>query len=353
MLRLKQWVINLDRRRDRLDSFRAAHAGTPWATAERWPAIDGRSLVLTADLARRLAPNDFFWKKSVSGCALSHIGLWEQLIGDSEADAYLIFEDDARVSMTQRMNSTGASAADNDARVSMNYPAASPVPYAPPQDADIVYLGGILPHNRATIDRALAGLSPATNPFFRTGPTIHFCAYAYILTKAGARKLFDIIAARGGIYTSIDLLMSQNAGCPLNIYCYNPMIAGCSQDTDPAYQRADFNNMLRVDEFDSDIWNQAERWSEEEWSKHVRTPPAWAKKLGFQEVNPAILNHHIASDTIPIIVGTLPPELKRAIPLMELERDEDAWALIDLFDANVELREKYRRDLRKSIGIIE
>jgi GR25 family glycosyltransferase involved in LPS biosynthesis len=324
------WVINLDRRRDRLDSFYAAHRGTTWESAKRWAAVDGKALVMTPELAKQLEPNDFFWKKSVTGCALSHIGLWKKLAAepDGGAKTYLIMEDDARIQVP-----------------SLNFDEL-------PGDYDVVYLGGILPHNRPVVNKALSGLPPSMR-WVQVGSSIHFCAYAYVLSRAGARKLLAVLEARGGIYTSADLLICQNARPEgsLQIYMYNPMIAGCSQDNDPVYQKADFNNMLRVDAFDSDIWSNNERWREDEYGAYVRRVPAWAKKVGFNEINPGILNSIILNGQIPIIIGSLPTELKNAIPVHECAKDSDGWALIDMLERDIDMRNKYKEMLRKSIGI--
>jgi GR25 family glycosyltransferase involved in LPS biosynthesis len=318
------WVINLERRPDRLKTFRDAHRGTRWGDAERWPAVDGRQLDMSAELAKMLEPNDFFWKKSVAGCALSHIGLWKKLAAaDTTTDYYIILEDDVRVK-------------------------AADLPELPP-DFDIVYLGGILPHNRPVIERATRGID-ATVKWLRTGPTIHFCTYSYVLSRKGAQRLLDIVADRGGIYTSVDLIMTQNADV-LDIYCFHPMIAGCSQDDDPEYVNSDFNTMLRVDKFDSDIWNQTERWTEAEWRQFVRTVPGWAKKLSFYELNPSVLHGIIRDNIVPIVIGRLPSELTGAVPIEECVKDEDGWRLIDILDKDVELRGRYMATLRSSIGL--
>jgi hypothetical protein len=50
----------------------------------------------------------------------------------------------------------------------------------------------------------------------------------------------------------------------LNIYFTNPLTAGCFQDDDPVYCNSEFNDFSRVDKFDSDLWNNTERFSEEE-----------------------------------------------------------------------------------------
>jgi len=41
-------------------------------------------------------------------------------------------------------------------------------------------------------------------------------------------------------------------------------VAGCYQDDDPVYQKSTFNDFDRKDTFDSDLWNNTERFSEEE-----------------------------------------------------------------------------------------
>ena len=46
----------------------------------------------------------------------------------------------------------------------------------------------------------------------------------------------------------------------LDIYFLDPLVAGCYQDDDPTYKTSDFNNFNRVDGFDSDLWNNDERF---------------------------------------------------------------------------------------------
>jgi hypothetical protein len=87
------YVINLDRRKDRLQKFKDAHKNIK-DRVYLWKAIDGRTMTLTPDLVNCFRNNDFNWKKSVMGCALSHLGLWEKLANDKLAKTYLIMEDD-------------------------------------------------------------------------------------------------------------------------------------------------------------------------------------------------------------------------------------------------------------------
>jgi hypothetical protein len=41
-----------------------------------------------------------------------------------------------------------------------------------------------------------------------------------------------------------------------------PTVAGCYQDSDPVYQASKFNDFARIDTFDSDLWNNNERFFE-------------------------------------------------------------------------------------------
>lgn len=249
------WVINLDRRADRLERFKKNH---PDLTNRlmRLPAFEGTALSLTPRLARLFAPHDFNWKKPVMGCALSHLALWMQLINEKpEINTYLILEDDARLSPSWR--TAWEKAVDENAI---------------PGDWDVVYLGGILPPNRDAFEglgvekvnehvarvreNNIFGQMPANRYF-------HFCAYAYVLTRRGAEKIVDTLKARGGYWTSADHMMC-NIQNILNIYFLHPLVAGCYQDDDPVYQKSAFNDFSRVDKFDSDLWNNTERFSDEE-----------------------------------------------------------------------------------------
>ena len=69
--------------------------------------------------------------------------------------------------------------------------------------------------------------------------------------------------ARDGYYTSADHILCNPVDF-LNIYFFDPLIAGCFQDDDPSYANSQFNNFNRIDEFDSDLWNNDERFSKEE-----------------------------------------------------------------------------------------
>lgn len=242
------YVINLEHRKDRLERFKTnAHVKD---FAYVWKATDGRKLGMTADLARLFRDNDFKWKKSVMGCAISHMGLWEKLANDKLAKSYLIMEDDVRFREDW-------------------YAKWMSMAHSVPADADVIYLGGVLPPNKP----ALPSITESVNPYFAKvaannlfgGPQrryFHFCNYSYILTQSGARKLVQLIQQRG-IFTSGDHMI-VNHGDFLNIYFTTPLLTDCIQEDDPVYQKSQFNNFNRVDTFDSDIWNNVECFTQEE-----------------------------------------------------------------------------------------
>jgi len=246
------FAINLDRREDRKKSFIEHHPELK-GTLRRQPAYDGRAMKLGPYLARMFKPNDFHWKKAVMGCALSHLKLLNMLVNEPpDINAYCILEDDCRLEKGWQSKW---------ARIYPNLP----------DDWDCIYLGGVLPPNKpgftSVLERVAPGLSRiAPNQIFgQRKPTryFHFCTYAYVISKAGAKKILQSILESDGYSTSADHMMC-NPVDRMNNYVVDPLLAGASQDDDPIYQTADFNNFNRVDNFDSDLWNNDDRFSADE-----------------------------------------------------------------------------------------
>ena len=246
------FVINLDRREDRMEAFWSVHPELV-ERVNRVSAYDGRSLTLTPELRSLFKPNDFFWKKSVMGCALSHLSLWWKLVNEHpDIHNYLIFEDDAKLSVGWEETLSKSMA-------------------HIPEDYDVLYLGGILPPNRGGFEKLL---EPVTKYYSRIKPHqffgqptptryFHSCAYAYILSRNGAIKIMDALKEHNGYWTSADHIMCSPCD-KMNLYFLTTPVAGCFQDSDPAYANSDFNNFSRIDKFDSDLWNNDERFSAEE-----------------------------------------------------------------------------------------
>ena len=246
------YVINLDRRNDRMEKL-FTHNPELKGRVERLSAVDGRTMPLTPAIARLFKPHDFFWKKAIMGCALSHLMLWWQLANEKpEIENYLILEDDVKLQPGWEAKWEAAA------------------PYVP-DDYDVVYLGGILPPNRAGFEQ---NKEKVNNYISRVAPNqcfgqkmpnryFHWCNYAYVLSRKGAQKVLKILMDNDGYWTSGDHMVCNRVDV-LNHYFVDPLVAGCYQDDDPTYQTSAFNNFNRVDKFDSDLWSNDERFTSEE-----------------------------------------------------------------------------------------
>jgi GR25 family glycosyltransferase involved in LPS biosynthesis len=241
-------VINLKRRGDRLERFYDNHPGFNENVIVQ-EAYDGCALTLTPAMKRLFINNDFHWKKPVLGCALSHLKLWKKLAEDEdEIDNYLIMEDDVKFQPGWQ---------DIWEKASKEIP----------DDYDVLYLGGILPPNKDAYNSLIQAVNSYWSRirdhtlFGQASPNryFHVCNYSYILSKKGAKKILDNIIARGGYYTSADHMVCNQIDF-LNHYFLTPLVAGSYQDDDPKYANSQFNDFNRVDNFDSDLWNNNERF---------------------------------------------------------------------------------------------
>ena len=264
------WVINLNRRKDRMEKFNKNNAFMSEKVV-RFPAIEGSNLQLTPSITRLFSKHaeeakGIFWRKGVMGCALSHMSLWMKLLEDKkEIDTYLILEDDAIVSPT---------VIDIFHELSCKK--------AIPDDWDVIYLGGVLPPNREGFESAIEMVNPHVsrikeNTMFRGEPSryFHFCAYAYIIRRSGAEKLMKMCKDMDGCWAPADHLLC-NSHQILNIYFPYPLLAGCYQDNDPIYQTSAFNT-FKKEEYDSDLRN------DERFSVDAAAAAAAASKLDIKQ----------------------------------------------------------------------
>jgi hypothetical protein len=93
-------------------------------------------------------------------------------------------------------------------------------------------------------------------------PLFHFCAYSYLLTKAGAQKLIQYVTSLDGMpFSGCDHILGHAS---LKTYFTSPLLTTCFQEDDPVYVHSQFDQLQREDTFDSDIWNNKECFSVDE-----------------------------------------------------------------------------------------
>ena len=251
-------VINLDKRTDRWQRWLESNPKLAH-DAMRFSAVDGRTLRLTREIYGLFKANRFGWKKSVIGCALSHIGVWRKLANDKDSavDSYLILEDDM-IFTDEKWDEKWKS-----------------IKQHIPRDAELLYLGGVLPTNKAALTGVLEPINNywsiiKPNTLFGSSvplPLFHFCAYSYILTRSGARKLLDWFdKSSEKCFAEIDHVLGHPI-INLKKYVLSEMITGCFQELeDTTYRVADFNS-TSVKAYDSDICNNTECFGERDFQE--------------------------------------------------------------------------------------
>lgn len=243
----KIFVINLDTRKDRWESLCKAEPIIA-ALSERISAVNGKTLELTPSIKKLFKNNNFGWRKSVIGCAMSHINVWTE-IASSSGEYFLVLEDDVRFNPTQL-------------KLWSEYAANIP------QGADLLYLGGVLPSNTSVFPSVLESVNTywakiKPNKYFSPStplPIFHFCLYSYIISKSAAQK-FLYYLMNASMTTPVDHFV-VSAAINLNTFVAQPLIASCFQCEDPNYLNANFDSS--VSKFDSDIYNNLDSFEDDE-----------------------------------------------------------------------------------------
>jgi GR25 family glycosyltransferase involved in LPS biosynthesis len=95
MVKISVHYINMDRRTDRKEAvekeFKREHL-----EANRYAAFDGTTIKGGDPICEMFKGNKFNYRGGVMGAALSHIGLWRNLVA-SDDECFLIFEDDIKL----------------------------------------------------------------------------------------------------------------------------------------------------------------------------------------------------------------------------------------------------------------
>ncbi len=220
--RLEVKVINLDRRRDRWDSFctdaRDALSSKFFERFERVPAVDGLSLSMDASIHRTFRGNDFNYRRGMVGCALSHVAVWKQLAERDDA-IYLVLEDDARLSSGfegQLVEVCGSLAEEH-------------------RDFDVAFLGFFVWPQHEASESDKRNLSARLYPM-EWGKYVGGTS-AYLISSIGARRLLALVE-KEGIQEGIDWFIMRKARnlnvleCVPKIATAPLAVAGSRVDTD-------------------------------------------------------------------------------------------------------------------------
>ena len=210
----RAFVINLDRRQDRLRDFYDKLPASVSRLVERIPAVDGRALAPTPELKTLFRGNNFQYRRGAIGCALSHYALWQRIAGDDDPDCNtLVLEDDAFFC--------------EKALTFWNEEASRVIP----RGFDLIYTGGVSLADATLESFERDGRFPTpeqepyfeekVNPCFGT-PNVWFGTFSYVISQCGARALCRLIASRG-IHRAIDGFMLDNWQ-ELRVYATVPLV---------------------------------------------------------------------------------------------------------------------------------
>jgi len=314
----KVFIINLDTRKDR---WKTLCKEEPFITsiAERVSAVNGRTLKLTPYIYSLFRNNNFNWKKSVIGCNLSHINIWTKILSQKSGNLFLILEDDVRFIPSQ------LSTWDKYAETI-------------PSDAELVYIGGVLPPNRPGLNSVIEPINDfwgkiKPNQLFTGGPLLplfHFCTYSYIISRRAVEKLIEhLINSENKMPNVIDHFLGFHS-LNLKTYVANPLITKCFQDDDPIYQNALFNNTGTIAQFDSDIRNNTECFSEEDIKVAMQTKEVIKVAMQTKEVIKVAMQTKEVIDIIQPADKTLNIVTLYHITDMEMPIYEHNW-ITDIF----------------------
>jgi GR25 family glycosyltransferase involved in LPS biosynthesis len=204
--KLKTYVLNLERRPDRLKKFIIEnHDHIEKLQYQVFKAIDGNQIVSKPKTLKLFETGDYKYRKGIMGCASSHIKMWHELIV-SDIDVMLVLEDDVTLS-SNFINKL-----------------ISLLKKLPPDNWNILFLGHFLyPHFRKESDSD-QDVMPSLEKWDKNrcmkesmGGTI-----GYIIHKRGAVKMFKHVHDNG-VYNAIDWVMFKTAD-ENNIYYSYPHI---------------------------------------------------------------------------------------------------------------------------------
>jgi len=210
----KAYVINLERRKDRLENFynrypMADSLGNP--VCERFEAVDGKLLKINGEfplgIKHLFRNNDFGWREGVIGCAMSHIKLWQKLVADDKNDSYIIYEDDVEFAECYTWKLYNVLQ-----KITFSW--------------DMLFLGHLVCYEEQTDHRVESDELPnweMMSDYIVPRRTSWVGTASYMISKMGAQKLLDYIE-QNGVGHGIDYLIQLRFPDLLRAYGVRPML---------------------------------------------------------------------------------------------------------------------------------
>jgi GR25 family glycosyltransferase involved in LPS biosynthesis len=200
----KTFVVNLDRRRDRWESFiKNADSSIKFLNYERFSAVDGKDIKNSCQLQQIFENNDYNMRRGMVGCLLSHVKLYTDLI-NSNYDYFIILEDDIEFTpnFEDKYNNVFSQLSD--------------------KSWDFLFLGHHVKDKNKQNDELNKDKTPIItkrNAYWSFLNSLGGTG-GYIITKQGATKLLDFINKTGST-NGIDTLIQKSAN-ELDVYYTNP-----------------------------------------------------------------------------------------------------------------------------------
>lgn len=163
-------VLNLRRRKDRREQMILRMGAIPF---EFFEAIDGALIKASEFLSTLFHNNDFCNRKSIIGCALSHLFLWKSLARETIIQNYVVLEDDVTLATNFLEKIEHALHLFDASSLEMAYIGSNHVPMMNIMTNDIAF-----------------------SPIDRSSPKNHG-TFGYILSKRGALKLLHYVEQNG------------------------------------------------------------------------------------------------------------------------------------------------------------
>jgi GR25 family glycosyltransferase involved in LPS biosynthesis len=189
-------ILNLKHRQDRKDDTTSvlSKAGFLPDQYEFVESINGNELTPTLELYAMFKDNDFSNRCGFIGCALTHYGLWLELLKDTDNDYYVIFEDDIELSndFSSKLNN-----------VTTNLKSGENGRF---NDCDFLFLGYHMFEDVRTKWKHIYDVESDSTKIMRLDKEKFIGGtFAYVVTKRGAKNLIDYII-NNGIKHGIDYL---------------------------------------------------------------------------------------------------------------------------------------------------